>query len=177
PDKHKNILQTLVGYVSGGAPLLPAPSMGSDMMGVDPLGLSGAAAAPNYGPNNPNYNNIGIAMTQARQAQIAANVTAHQALANAQQANAYQSAYQHVLGAARQSTPFVTVQPLRVFIEARTKILVDQLPFRVLARISRLEFGTDRIMVCFDNMRELELTDVDKFPSDEHISRILLDAP
>jgi len=66
---------------------------------------------------------------------------------------------------------------LRVFIEARTKILVDQLPFRVLARISRLEFGTDRIMVCFDNMRELELHDVDKFPSDEHISRILLDAP
>jgi hypothetical protein len=140
-------------------------------MGVDPLGLSGAAGAPSYGPNDPNYNNIGIAMTQARQAQIAANVTA--------QWNAAQAAntYQNVLGAARQSTPYVAVQPLRVFIEARTKILVDQLPFRVLARISRLEFGTDRITVCFDNMRELELHDVDKFPSDEHISRILLDAP
>jgi len=139
-------------------------------MGVDPLGLAGAAASPNY-------NNIGIAMTQARQAQIAANITAQwsaaHVAANAQQAHAYQN----VLGAAQQATPFVTVQPLRVFIEARTKILVDQLPFRVLARISRLEFGTDRIMVCFDNMRELELHDVDKFPSDEHISRILLDAP
>jgi len=118
-------------------------------MGVDPLGLAGAAASPNY-------NNIGIAMAQQAQAV---------------------NAYQNVLGAAQQATPFVTVQPMRVFIEARTKILVDQLPFRVLARISRLEFGTDRITVCFDNMRELELTDVDRFPSDEHISRILLDAP
>ena len=136
-------------------------------MGVDPLGLAGAAASPNY-------NNIGIAMTQARQAQIAANVTAQ--WNSAQAANASQN----FLGAAQQAReplPFVTVQPMRVFIEARTKILVDQLPFRVMARIARVEFTTDRVIICYDNMRQLELFDVDKFPSDEHISRILLDAP
>ena len=144
-------------------------------MGVNPLGLAGA---PSYGPNNPNYNNLGIAMAQQAQQKAAqVNHPLNQAQWNAVQAA---NAYQNVLGAAQQAReplPFVTVQPMRVFIEARTKILVDQLPFRVLARISRMEFTADRIIICYDNMRQLELFDVDKFPSDEHISRILLDAP
>lgn len=140
-------------------------------MGVDPLGLAGAAASPNY-------NNIGIAQAQQVQQKAAQiNHPLNQAQWNAVQAA---NAYQNILGSAQQAReplPFVTVQPMRVFIEARTKILVDQLPFRVLARIARVEFTTDRIVICYDNMRQLELFDVDTFPSDEHISRILLDAP
>jgi len=134
--------------------------MESDLTGVDPLGLAGAAASPNY-------NNLGIAMAQ-------------KALQQANALNAYNQGPGSgwlPLGPAREATPFVTVQPLRVFIEARTKLLVDQLPYKVTARIARLEFTEDRITVCYDNMQHLELFDVDRFPSDEHIARILLDSP
>ena len=160
PGNRKNILQTLAGYVNVGVPSLPVPSMESD-----PLGVGGAiAGAPEYGLN---YNNLGNAMAQRALQQLNA-------------LNAYNQGPGSgwmPLGPAREATPFVTVQPLRVFIEARTKLLVDQLPYKVTARIARLEFTEDRILVCYDNMQHLELFDVDRFPSDEHIARILLDSP
>src|SRR4249920_2150688 len=105
PGNRKNILQTLAGYVNVGAPSLPVPSMESD-----PLGVGGAiAGAPEYGLN---YNNLGNAMAQ-------------QALQQSNALNVYNKGPGSgwmPLGPAREATPFVTVQPLRVFIEARTKL-------------------------------------------------------
>lgn len=120
--------------------------------------------------NYNNYNNLGRAMaTQAAIDQQSVNMW------NAQ--NVYQK--NTALGPAL-LTPAASLDPMRIAFDERVRRLTVQLSLRALSRIVRVEYMKEvppRIVIRYDNMRELELLDVEHFPSDEHISRILLDLP
>lgn len=76
--------------------------------------------------------------------------------------------------------PAVVVIPLSEVSRTRIAKLLDQLPLRVVAGILRIEFyNTEpmRFVVTYANLRELEIYDIDAFPSDEHVARIVLDSP
>jgi hypothetical protein len=120
--------------------------------------------------NYDNYNNLGRAMaTQAAIDQQSVNMW------NAQ--NVYQK--NTALGPAL-LTPAASLDPMRIAFDERVKRLTVQLSLRALSRIVRVEYMKEvppRIVIRYDNMRELDLFDVENFPSDEHISRILLELP
>jgi hypothetical protein len=105
-----------------------------------------------------------------------------QAALRAQQQAAWQS--QAMQAAAWQSAghghlPAVSVSvPLTVAARHRIDRAIDKLPMRALARIKQISF-IDAAPMCFvvhyTNDLITEFEDVEGFPSDEHLARILLD--
>ena len=77
--------------------------------------------------------------------------------------------------------PAISVVPLLEVARSKIEALISQLPMKVLAGISRIEFFDHvkpmMFVVTYTNQRTLEFTDLDAFPSDAVVARIILDAP
>ena len=147
PGKLKTIRPSLGDYVGPTALLPPAPSMASE----------------NFYPNalNSGLNNLH-------------NFAVQQGISQAQY-------YSDIMGAGQSGPSPLAVNvsvPLTVAARHRIDRVIDVLPFRALVRIQHISFvGEDpmRFVVYYEGGRLTEFADVDIFPSDEQIARILLD--
>lgn len=83
----------------------------------------------------------------------------------------------------QRSAVLAAYRPAVMKMDAATKKFCAELPLRVAQRILSIELHEDTkdrpmcIVVRYNNFRETIIEDVDSFPSDEHISRIMLECP
>jgi hypothetical protein len=79
--------------------------------------------------------------------------------------------------------PTVSISAAEVKIRSRMAKLVDALPMSICSRITRVDFFPSfqetpaRFVIVFDNDKEVSFTDIDNFPSDEHIAHVALVCP
>ena len=160
-DRSRNISPNLEDYADAGVLSLPALSTENDQLG--PMGMTGNLPPS---PTWPGLNMAGQGLSMGTSA------------AAAQWLNQSQSNM-----AAQQASSAASVHPLATKAHQQMARASEALPMRVAARISRIEFHSEPrsrpmvFIVIFDNGRTLEFDDVDKFPADEHIARIVLECP
>jgi hypothetical protein len=79
-----------------------------------------------------------------------------------------------------QFTPAVTVSPLTVVATRKIDRLIEQLPLRVLAKIARITFVHGNPMmftVAYLDGHRAEFTDIENFPSDADVAKVLVELP
>jgi DNA-binding GntR family transcriptional regulator len=74
----------------------------------------------------------------------------------------------------------ITVVPLSVVATRKIDQLIAQLPLRVLAKIARINFINGNPMmfsVAYLDGHRVEFLDIEKFPSDADVAKVLIELP
>lgn len=77
-------------------------------------------------------------------------------------------------------SPVVAVAPMTVVATRKIDQLIEQLPLRALAKIARISFHTgDPMMfvVAYMDGHRCEFVDIEKFPSDSDVAKVLIELP
>ena len=81
------------------------------------------------------------------------------------------------------SAPLASYRPAVLKMDWAVKKLCAQMPMKVAQKILSIELHEEtkeqpiRIIIRYDNQRDTVIFDVDAFPSDAHIGRIMMECP
>lgn len=126
---------------------------------------------------------MGLAGSLAPIAPSTAYSNSVQAAAAQSRLHGVQWAVQQASWHPQQSYPTVSVNAAELKIQGQIRRLVDALPVSICSRIMLVGFYPAfqetpmKFVITFDTQKEVVFTDVDNFPSEEHIAHVALACP